>query len=75
MTLAPKLGPERSKTDKSVAELNMEHHRKLPAFSDLDEEKQQTTTRLLDAETERFARVHPHGGGLWKEADSDQKTV
>ena len=59
MTLAPKLGPERSKTDKSVAELNMEHHRKLPAFSDLDEEKQQTATRLLAAETERFARVHP----------------
>jgi hypothetical protein len=43
--------------DKSVAELNIEHFRKLLASGDLDEQKRQTVARLLAAEEQNLAQI------------------
>jgi hypothetical protein len=43
--------------DKSVAELNIEHYRKLLASADLDEAKRKTVETLLAAEQEKLAQI------------------
>jgi hypothetical protein len=48
---------ERSFMDKSVAELNIEHYRKLLASADLDEAKRKTVETLLAAEQEKLAQI------------------
>jgi hypothetical protein len=43
--------------DKSVAELNIEHYRKLLASAGLDEIKRKTVEMLLAAEEEKLAQI------------------
>ena len=44
--------------DKSVAELNIEHYRKLLASGDLDDTKRNTVEALLAAEEEKLAQIN-----------------
>ena len=43
--------------DKSVAELNIEHYRKLLSSADLDETKRKTVENLLAAEEQKLAQI------------------
>lgn len=43
--------------DKSVAELNVEHYRKLLASTDMDEAKRKTVEGLLAVEQEKLAQI------------------
>ena len=43
--------------DKPVAELNIEHYRKLLASADLNEAKRKTVETLLAAEQEKLAHI------------------
>ncbi len=43
--------------DKTVAELNIEHYRKLLASPDLDETKRRTVESLLAAEEAKLAQI------------------
>ena len=43
--------------DKSVAELNIEHYRKLLASGDMDETKRKTVEGLLAVEEEKLAQI------------------
>jgi hypothetical protein len=43
--------------DKAVAELNIEHYRKLLATAGLDETKRKTVEGLLAAEEEKLAQI------------------
>lgn len=43
--------------DKSVAELNIEHYRKLLASADLDDVKRKTVLGLLSAEQVNLAQI------------------
>lgn len=49
--------PEPSSMDKTVAELNIEHYRKLLASPDLDETKRRTVESLLAAEEAKLAQI------------------
>jgi len=43
--------------DKSIAELNIEHYRKLLASADIDESKRRTVEILLATEQETLVRI------------------
>lgn len=45
--------------DKSVAELNIEHYRKLLASADLGDVKRKTVLGLLSAEQGKLAQIKP----------------
>jgi hypothetical protein len=47
--------------DKSVAELNIEHYRKLLASADLEETKRKTVENLLAAEQEKLSQIKSDG--------------
>jgi hypothetical protein len=51
--------------DKTVAELNIEHYRKLLASADLDETKRRTIERLLAAEEAKLAQIKAEREATW----------
>jgi hypothetical protein len=51
------VGPGAIMMDKSVAELNIEHYRKLLASEDMDETKREVVETLLAAEQEKLAQI------------------